>query len=241
MSTSRSPGGPPLNPGPPRPLRRIVWPSLTPAGMRACTWRARRSTPEPWHVGHGSSMMLPVPAQRWHGVENENRPWLSSTTPRPPHTGQTFGAVPGRAPEPLTRRALRVGGEVQRGGEAEHGVGERQRQRGADVLAAARPDARTPRPARAGRPTEHLPEQVAEAGAVAGEVVDVEAEATASTAGRPAAHRPEPAHLVVLVALGLVAEHVVGDRHLLEALLGGGVVRGSCRGAARAPACGTPW
>ena len=98
--TSRSPAGPPLRPGAPRPLRRIVWPSDTPAGMRACTSRGRFSTPLPRHVGHGSSMTVPPPPQRRHGDENENRPWLSSMTPRPPHCGHSFGVVPGRAPEP---------------------------------------------------------------------------------------------------------------------------------------------
>ena len=35
-------------------------------------------TPEPWHVRHGE--------------ENEKKPWLSSTTPRPPHVVQVVGA-----------------------------------------------------------------------------------------------------------------------------------------------------
>ncbi len=41
------PAGPPLRPGPPRPLSRMRWPSLTPAGMRTLTWRGRRSSPRP--------------------------------------------------------------------------------------------------------------------------------------------------------------------------------------------------
>ena len=41
--------------------------------------------------------------------------------------------------------------------------------------------------------------------------------------GNPAAAGPEPADLVVLLALGRVADHVVGGGDLLEALLGGGV------------------
>src|SRR5688572_10119752 len=100
ISTSRSPAGPPLRPGAPRPLRRIVCPSDTPAGMRARTSRGRRSMPAPWQVGQGSRMIDPRPWQLRHGVENENMPWLSSTTPRPPQTGQRSGYVPGLAPDP---------------------------------------------------------------------------------------------------------------------------------------------
>ena len=44
-------------------------------------------------------------------------------------------------------------------------------------------------------------------------------------AAEHAAHGPELADLVVLLALLLVAHHVVGGRHLLEALLGGLVAR----------------
>ena len=68
--------------------------------MRACTSRGRRSVPLPWHVGHGSVTMTPRPPQTRHGDENENSPWFSSTTPRPPQFEQTFGCVPGLAPLP---------------------------------------------------------------------------------------------------------------------------------------------
>ncbi len=43
---------------------------------------------------------MPVPLQREHGWLIENTPWPCASTPRPLQTGQTFGAVPGRAPEP---------------------------------------------------------------------------------------------------------------------------------------------
>jgi len=45
-------------------------------------------------------MIEPRPWQLRQGDENENIPWLSSTTPRPPHTGQRSGYVPGLAPDP---------------------------------------------------------------------------------------------------------------------------------------------
>ena len=45
-------------------------------------------------------MIVPLPRQRGHGCESAKKPWLSATTPRPPHCGQIFGAVPGFAPEP---------------------------------------------------------------------------------------------------------------------------------------------
>ena len=45
-------------------------------------------------------MTVPAPPQREHGVEIENRPWPSISTPRPAQRGQTIGAVPGLAPVP---------------------------------------------------------------------------------------------------------------------------------------------
>ena len=47
--------------------------------------------------------------------------------------------------------------------------------------------------------------------------------AGAEPTGAVAAHRTEPADLVVLLAPRLVTEHVVRGRDLLEALFGGGV------------------
>src|SRR2546430_943180 len=45
-------------------------------------------------------MMTPFPRQRGHGCESANSPWLSETTPEPPHCGHVFGLVPGSAPVP---------------------------------------------------------------------------------------------------------------------------------------------
>src|SRR3954468_21484617 len=59
-----------------------------------------RTEPAPSHVGHGSSMIAPVPPQREHGWEIENRPWPWDSMPRPWQRGQTCGAVPGLAPVP---------------------------------------------------------------------------------------------------------------------------------------------
>ena len=113
---------------------------------------------------------------------------------------------------------------MQRGGQPEGGIGEVERQLGADVVATARPDTarRTARPAATA--PEQIAEQVTESTGTL-HVVDVEAEPSTATATAGRAHRTEPADLVVLLALGVVAEHVVGRRHFLEALLGGGVVR----------------
>ena len=44
---------------------------------------------------------MPVPPQFEQGWEIEKIPWLWASTPRPSHTGQTLGEVPGFAPVPL--------------------------------------------------------------------------------------------------------------------------------------------
>src|SRR3546814_1013558 len=98
--TYRSPGGPPLRPGLPRPFSLIRWPSPTPGGTRSFTSRGRRSTPVPRQPGQGSSTTEPRPPHAGHGDENEKRPWLSDTTPRPPQLAHCRGLVPGLAPDP---------------------------------------------------------------------------------------------------------------------------------------------
>ena len=45
-------------------------------------------------------MIVPAPPQREHGWLIENRPWPSTSIPRPLQRGQTIGAVPGLAPLP---------------------------------------------------------------------------------------------------------------------------------------------
>ena len=75
-------------------------PSRTPAGMLTRSRLTERWAPVPLHVGHGSSITVPEPWQFEHGWEIEKIPWLSDSIPRPLQTGQTFGTVPGFAPEP---------------------------------------------------------------------------------------------------------------------------------------------
>src|SRR5918992_2445623 len=100
QTTYRSPDGPPRRPASPFPGSRILEPSFTPAGMFTRYFLSSRSRPWPAQVGHGSSITVPEPPQREHGRVIENTPWLSGSTPRPWQTGQTIGAVPGRAPVP---------------------------------------------------------------------------------------------------------------------------------------------
>ena len=99
--TNKSPGGPPLRPGAPRPLIRMRVPSSMPAGTRTLTSRFRISTPVPRQVPQACSIIAPRPPHAEHGTENANPPWFVSATPRPPHCVQRFGEVPGRAPEPV--------------------------------------------------------------------------------------------------------------------------------------------
>src|SRR3954454_16354425 len=100
VTTYRPPDGPPRSPASPLPASRIREPSLTPGGMFTRYFLSSRSRPWPPQVGHGSSMTVPEPPQRAHGRVIENRPWPWDSTPRPWHTGQTTGEVPGRAPVP---------------------------------------------------------------------------------------------------------------------------------------------
>ena len=57
--------------------------------------------PLPAQVEHGSSMIDPWPPHSGQGCWIEKKPWLWVSTPLPSQRGQTLGAVPGLAPEPL--------------------------------------------------------------------------------------------------------------------------------------------
>ena len=57
-----------------KPARRMRLPSRTPAGMLTRSFLTVRTAPLPWHVAHGSSMIVPEPPQREHGWEIENMP-----------------------------------------------------------------------------------------------------------------------------------------------------------------------
>jgi hypothetical protein len=108
---------------------------------------------------------------------------------------------------------------VDPGRDAAHGVLEGEVQLGLEVLAPVGPGA--PAASTLALAPEEVAEQVAEVAAV----LEREAAEPArpAAAREPGARRPEPPHLVVLLAPLGVADHVVGGRHLLEALLGGGV------------------
>src|SRR3954454_23081962 len=100
VTTYRSPAGPLRRPVSPLPARRTRLPSFTPAGMLIRYFLTVRVAPLPLHVGHGSSMTVPLPWHCEHGVEIENRPWPCDSTPRPWQRGQVLGLVPGLAPVP---------------------------------------------------------------------------------------------------------------------------------------------
>ncbi len=89
-----------MRPGSPLPAKRTLVPSRTPAGIFTRYFLTVFCAPEPWQVGHGSSITVPLPPQREHGCEIENRPWPWDSIPRPWHFGHTTGAVPGLAPVP---------------------------------------------------------------------------------------------------------------------------------------------
>src|SRR4051794_13468969 len=99
--TCRSPAGPPRTPAWPLPFRRILVPSLTPGGILTLIWLRVDVLPVPRQVGQGSSMTVPLPPQRGQGSLNANEPTSRPRTPRPLHSGQSRGLVPGLAPLPL--------------------------------------------------------------------------------------------------------------------------------------------
>jgi hypothetical protein len=100
------------------------------------------------------------------------------------------------------------------------GIGEVEAQGGLDVSAALG-SARRGGTAAAATAPEHLPEHVAE---TVGTNVEVEATAATLTAAE-ATDGAVSADLVVLLALGFVAQHVVGRADRLEPLFGCGVTR----------------
>ena len=57
--------------------------------------------PRPWHSVQGLSMTRPPPPQAGQARAMEKKPWLTRISPAPPQVVQTFGLVPGLAPEPL--------------------------------------------------------------------------------------------------------------------------------------------
>src|SRR5690242_3878948 len=133
------------------------------------------------------------------------------------------------------RRAHGLRGEADGRRDALHRLEEVEVQLGLEVLTAPRPGGRVATAATPGSAPEQVAEEVAEpanvlevdrlARAVRARATGVEAEAAATTepAGAADAGRDHLTNVVVLLALRGVAEHVVGARHLLEALLRGRV------------------
>ena len=184
------------------------WPSVTPAGMRTFTWRGRCSTPVPRQLPQGVSIFMPWPPQVGHVWLKLNMPWLSLTTPRPPHVGQMTGDVPGAAPLPWHTEQVRVARDVDLGRDALHGVDEVQVQFRREVAAALGTGTRAWGRRRGAPAVEQIAEQVAEV--VDAEVAAEAAAAATTAAAEHVADRAEPTDLVVLLALVGVAEHVVG-------------------------------
>ena len=207
----RSPAGPPFSPGSPLPFSLMRVPSLTPGLIFTVYVLMRRSRPVPWHFGHGCSMTVPLPRQRGHGCDSAKSPWLSVFTPRPLHSGQMTGAVPGRAPVPAHSRQAAI---ISTGTFASAPRSESSNERCTS--------ASTSRPrigwravrvrARVAAAAEHPAEDVADVAEVEVAEVDVRA---AGRAGPPVLR----AEAVVLLALLRIGEHVVRALHLLEALL----------------------
>ena len=75
-------------------------PSSTPAGMRTCRARSRRTWPAPWQARQGSAITLPAPPQRGQVRSTAKKPWVARTRPAPPQVWQVVAWVPGLAPEP---------------------------------------------------------------------------------------------------------------------------------------------
>ncbi len=125
-------------------------------------------------------------------------------------------------------RAGRLGHEVDRRLDPVDRVEERQVQLGLEVVAALGPGpARRAPGRRVATPaaTEQPAEQVVDVGRRVGEGAIGAGPAPESAAhAAHATHGTELAHLVVLLALGLVAHDVVGGRDLLEAVFGARIV-----------------
>ena len=75
-------------------------------------------------------MTVPLPWQRGQGTRDANGPWFWASTPRPWHSGQILGEVPGAAPEPwqvgqgpLLSTGTRTDGALERLVERDRDVG----------------------------------------------------------------------------------------------------------------------
>ena len=92
----------------PSPATRMREPSSTPAGMRTCKVRSRRTWPLPRHCAQGSSTSLPKPPQRGQVRSIEKKPWLARTRPKPKLAWRrTGGGAGARAAQPERFAGLR--------------------------------------------------------------------------------------------------------------------------------------
>ena len=135
------------------------WPSATPAGMRTLTSRARRSTPVPAavraRVVDDDALTVAGGARRGEREEAlvvvDDAPALARGAHVRRRAGLGTGAV--------AHRARRLGRELERGGDAVDGVGERQR---AAWRRGPRPAGARRRARRAGAAASPAAEQVAQ-------------------------------------------------------------------------------
>src|ERR1017187_7581658 len=210
ISRNRSPAGPPPGPVSPSPASWICVPSSTPAGIRTLMVRLVLTRPSASHSGHGLPMIVPNPPHCGQGREaitwprNERVTWL--TSPRPPHTSQVSGCVPGAVPSPeqvgQTTAVSTASSFVEPNAHSDRSSSTR--------IVAFRPP-----PGPAARPAG--PRASAEEG-----IHDVaERETRRETAGASAPGRGERvgSHVIHL-PLARVGEHLIGLGDLLEPLLG---------------------
>src|SRR6266540_2109585 len=173
-----------------------------------------------------------APAARRADLRERERALIDEHLAAATALGADVGCGAGLGPRPVADGAHRIGGEAHAGGHTVHGREEVEVELGLEVGAALR--AGLPRAAPTATPaTSAAPEQATEQVAEAGTLVELEtlepfgaalpeAAGTAEAAApeRADARRDHLADLVVLLALGRVAEHVVGGRDRLELLLG---------------------
>ena len=175
-------------------------------------------------------MIVPAPPQRSQGADSEKKPWLCALTPRPRHSGQIVGDVPGVAPLPpqTVHWPSRSTGIVRRAPRKR--VDERHGHADLQVVAALGRRTWAIAPA-ASAAVEEASEQIGEVDAAG---VAERGRIELRAADRPLADR------VVLAALLGVGQRLVGLGDPLEAVLGLACRRGSCRDATRGRACGRP-
>ena len=185
--------------------------------------------PRPLQFLHLSLITLPRPPPLGQTSENENGPWSTATDPAVAGRA-ALGERAGLGAGAVAHVARRFRRDVHRGGDAVHRVEEVEVELGLDVVAAG--GRRDPRCGLAGRrppPPNRLPKRPPRS-------PRSPRSSTRTLPNPPGPPTPKPpeasgptradpghdhlAHLVVLLALLGVAEHVVRRGDLLEAVLG---------------------